>query len=203
VISREPCSGAPTSPAPISATSISPMQPSPTRRSSTSRSMRSSTACSSTASTSPPTSTNTEIRALALSEGQLRQPVANEWSFVETVRHLVFAMDKWFTAAVLGGRFAPIGLPNTSSVDFPWPDLDLSLDPAASDALAVRRDRVARFREFLTTITPGDLQRSVAVLENGTNSVEACIQVVFEEEFWHMRYARRDLEQLNQRSADD
>ena len=32
-----------------------------------------------------------------------------EWSFVETLRHLVFAMDKWFTVPVVGEPFHPIG----------------------------------------------------------------------------------------------
>ena len=75
-----------------------------------------------------------------------------EWSFVETLRHLVFAMDKWFTAPVLGAGFHPIGLPNTGSVDFPWPDLDHDLTPSVSEALAVRADRAARFRDFLATV---------------------------------------------------
>ena len=59
-------------------------------------------------------------RALALPEGRLHESVNEEWSFVQTLRHLVFAMDKWFTAPILGGRFHPIGLPNSGSVDLPW-----------------------------------------------------------------------------------
>jgi hypothetical protein len=61
----------------------------------------------------------TVTRALALPEDSLHESVNNEWSFVQTLRHLVFAMDKWFTAPVLGGSFHPIGLPNTGSVDSP------------------------------------------------------------------------------------
>ena len=38
-----------------------------------------------------------------------------------------------------------------------------------------------------------DLIRPVEVLENGTNSVQDCVFTVFEEEFWHNRYAQRDL----------
>ena len=52
------------------------------------------------------------------------ESVNDEWSFVQTLRHLVFAMDKWFTVPILGGAFHPIGLPNSGSVDFPWPGLD-------------------------------------------------------------------------------
>jgi hypothetical protein len=58
---------------------------------------------------------DTIARALALPEAKLHESVNDEWSFVQTLRHLVFAMDKWFTAPILGERFHPIGLPNTSS----------------------------------------------------------------------------------------
>src|SRR5262245_10922322 len=60
-------------------------------------------------------------------EERLQEKVNGEFSFVETLRHLVFAMDKWFTVPVLGGSFEPMGLPNTGSLDFPWPSLDYEL----------------------------------------------------------------------------
>jgi dihydrofolate reductase len=43
----------------------------------------------------------TITRAQALPEGTLHESVNDEWSFVQTLRHLVFAMDKWFTAPIL------------------------------------------------------------------------------------------------------
>src|SRR5215471_15072518 len=57
----------------------------------------------------------TVTRALALPEGRLHESVDGEWSFVQTLRHLVFAMDKWFTEPILGEGFEPFGLPNTGS----------------------------------------------------------------------------------------
>jgi hypothetical protein len=139
---------------------------------------------------------STLTRALALPEDRLHESVNDEWSFVQTLRHLVFAMDKWFTAPILGGSFHPIGLPNSGSVDFPWPDLDADLTPSVSEALAVRAERAMRFRDYLATVAKTDLTQPVEVLENGTNPVQECIYTVFEEEFWHNRYARRDLAQL-------
>jgi DinB superfamily/Pentapeptide repeats (8 copies) len=138
----------------------------------------------------------TITRAQALPEAMLHESVKEEWSFVQTLRHLVLAMDKWFTAPILGAGFHPIGLPNTGSVDFPWPGLDDSLTPSVSEALAVRTDRAARFRDYLATVAATDLTRTVEVLENGPNPVRECIYTVFEEEFWHNRYAQRDLAQL-------
>jgi hypothetical protein len=135
--------------------------------------------------------------ARRLPETALHESVNGEWSFVETLRHLVFAMDKWFTAPVLGAGFHPIGLPNSGSVDFPWPDLDPGLALSVSEALAVRADRSARFRDFLETVETADLGRPIDVLENGVNPLQECLFTVFEEEFWHNRYARRDLELLS------
>ncbi len=134
--------------------------------------------------------------AEALPEDRLHESVDGEWSFVQTLRHLVFAMDKWFTAPILGEGFHPIGLPNTGSVDFPWPGLDHELEPSVADALAVRADRATRFRNHLESVATTDLVRPVEVLESGTHPVQECIYTVFEEEFWHNRYAQRDLAQL-------
>ena len=139
----------------------------------------------------------TLTRARELPEERLHESVNGEWSFVQTLRHLVFAMDKWFTAPILGQGFHPIGMPNSGSVDFPWPDLDGELTPSVSEVLATRADRATRFRDYLMTVTTTDLERQVDVLENGTNPVQECIFTVFEEEFWHNRYARRDLAQLD------
>jgi hypothetical protein len=138
----------------------------------------------------------TIARAQALPETAQHESVNDEFSFVQTVRHLVFAMDKWFTAPVLGEGFDPIGLPNSGSVDFPWPGLDYALTPTAAEALAVRADRATRFRDFLASVSADDLSRPIEVLENGPNSLHECIFTVFEEEFWHDRYAVRDLEVL-------
>jgi hypothetical protein len=117
-------------------------------------------------------------------------------AFVETVRHLVFAMDKWFTAPILGEGFHPAGVPNSGSVDYPWPGLDDHLTPTVDEALSVRAQRGARFGDYLAAISAADLDRSIDVLEHGTHSVREGIYTVLEEEFWHNRYARRDLDTL-------
>jgi DinB superfamily/Pentapeptide repeats (8 copies) len=134
--------------------------------------------------------------ASAHAETMLHESVDGQWSFVQTLRHLVFAMDKWFTSPILGEPFHPIGLPNTGSADFPWPGLDVTLTPSLVDALAVRADRATRFRDYLNSVTAADFARPIEVLENGTNPLQECLYTVFEEEFWHLRYATRDLAQL-------
>ena len=131
--------------------------------------------------------------AHALPEERVYESVNDEFSFVQTLQHLVFAMDKWFTVPILGQPFHPIGLPNTGSVDFEFPGLDYSLKPSVADALAVRADRATRLRDYLESVTTADFTQPIEVLENGTNPVQECLYTVFEEEFWHNRYARRDL----------
>jgi DinB superfamily/Pentapeptide repeats (8 copies) len=135
----------------------------------------------------------TIARAQTLPEDKLHEKVNGEYSFVQTLQHLVFAMDKWFTVPILRGSFDPIGLPNTGSLDFGFPGLDYGLTPSVSAALKVRADRATRFRDYLASVTAADLTRPVDVLENGANPVQECTFTVFEEEFWHNRYALRDL----------
>lgn len=132
-------------------------------------------------------------RARALPDAAVFESVGGEWSFVDTMRHLVFAMDKWFTAPVIGVGFHPIGRPNSGSVDVPFPGLDLNLAPTFVEALVVRAERSTRVHAFLGSVSAADLDRSVDVMENGANPVRECLFTVFEEEFWHLRYAVRDL----------
>jgi hypothetical protein len=135
----------------------------------------------------------TLARAGRLTDAQLRESVNGEFSFVQTLRHLVFAIDKWFTVPILGDGFDPMGLPNTGSLDFPWPGLDRDADPTLAEVLAVRADRATRFGAYLEGLAADDLTRKVEVLENGTVRVVDCVHTVFEEEFEHNRYAVRDL----------
>jgi DinB superfamily/Pentapeptide repeats (8 copies) len=135
----------------------------------------------------------TIARASALREAALHEKVNDEFSFVQTIRHLVFAIDKWFTVPILGVGFDPIGLPNSGSVGFPWPGLNYDLAPSVAEALSVRADRSARLSDYLASLSATNFDRPVDVLENGPHPTQECLYTVFEEEFWHNRYALRDL----------
>jgi hypothetical protein len=139
--------------------------------------------------------------ARGLPDDKLHESVDGEFSFVETLRHMVFAIDKWFTAPVLNQPFDAMGLPNRGSLDFPWPGLEYDVRPSTDHALAVLADRMARVDAFVGSPDVEDADRIVDVLENGPHSVRDCIGVVVEEGFWHNRYARRDLAKLG--AADD
>lgn len=132
-------------------------------------------------------------RVRALGEDAAHRSVNGEFSVVQTLRHLVFAIDKWCTAPVLGGAFASIGLPNTGSLSYPWPVLDLQAAPTFAQTLAVWADRERQVHEFLAHVQPADFTREVEVLENGPHPLAECVYTVLEEAFWHLRYATRDL----------
>jgi hypothetical protein len=138
----------------------------------------------------------TLARARDLPDAKLYESVNGEWSLVQTLRHLVFAMDKWFTVPILGGTFHPFVIPNSGSNDLEWPGRDRDVDPSFGEVLEVREDRSARLRDYLATAPASDLTKNVDVLENGTTPIRECLYTVFEEEFEHNRYATRDLAHL-------
>lgn len=135
-------------------------------------------------------------RAEQLSDAQLHESVNGEWSFVQTLRHLVFATDKWFVVPITGGEFHAVGMPNTGSVDYPWPGIDRSANPSYDEVRALRADIMQQLRSYLEGVTEEEVHRTVDVLENGPHSVIDCLYTVFEEEFEHRRYAIRDLDLL-------
>ncbi len=141
-------------------------------------------------------------RARAGIEAELHESVDGEWSFAQTQQHLVFCVDKWFGAPLLGQTtFHAIGLPNTGSRDFGWSGLDLDARPNLDEVLAVRNEQAAQLRSYVDGISVDDFSREVEVLENGTVSLIECLYTVFEESFEHHRYAVRDLDRMDTRTA--
>jgi len=132
--------------------------------------------------------------ARALREEQLHQSVGGEWSFVDTLRHLLFAVHTWCLKPLLGAEaFHPWGLPNAGSADLDWPGIDRDAQPTLQEALDARAGRASKFRAFLDGLTTDDLVRTDEVVENGSSPVSECVYTVFEEEFHHNRYTLRDL----------
>lgn len=126
--------------------------------------------------------------------------VGGEWSFRDTLRHLVFVRDKWFAGPILGRTtFTSVGLPNTGSRDFGWPGLDLEADPSVDDVLALRTTQNLEFVDWMSTADISGLPPESEVLENGTVPTVMCLHAVLEEEFEHLRYATRDLEIVSTR----
>lgn len=138
----------------------------------------------------------TTDRALQLPAEALSERVNGEWSFLETLRHLVMVTDGWVRRTVLDveSPFHPLGVP-PHFIDGAELGLDLDATPDAEVVLAVRRDRMAQVREAIIGSTPEDL---VAVVTRGARpwTTLGALQVVIFEEWAHHQYATRDLATL-------
>lgn len=139
-------------------------------------------------------------RAARMNPDALLESAGGEWSFRDTLRHLVFVRDKWFAWPILGRtRFTNLGLPNTGSRDFAWPGLDHEVAPSVGDVLDIRSRQNSEFLDWLAAADFTHLPAETEVLENGTVPTLMCLHAVLEEEFEHLRYATRDLDALSTR----
>jgi hypothetical protein len=136
----------------------------------------------------------TKERVATLPEPILHQRVDDEWSLLETLRHLIMVTDAWISGTVLGltGHFSSIGVLPSFIVD-PGPfGIDPDADPPSAEVIAVREGRMAVVRDLIVDISDRDLQR-----ECGDQTVLTCLWTLFEEEWAHNWYANRDLDVLD------
>jgi len=152
----------------------------------------------------------TVARARLLPEELLHERVEGEWSFIETQRHLVMATDAWIGRALLGDPrpFHPLGLPHDEMGVIEGVPHDPDARPSLDEVLSVREDRRNTYREVLAGLTDEQLAgTTTAVLEPGYPeseefAVARCLQCILQEEWWHRRFAERDLAVLEaQQSA--
>jgi hypothetical protein len=141
-------------------------------------------------------------RVADLPAGTVDVSVEDEWSFAQTLRHLVFVTDGWLGAILADDRpFHPWGMPFTDLPEFVDRPADLGIDmdatPSYAEVLDLRADRVARVRDFLTGVTPERLSEECEgpVWHGGQRlSVLRCLRVILNEECEHHRFAERDLD---------
>ncbi|MET0978607.1 MAG: DinB family protein [Paeniglutamicibacter terrestris] len=130
--------------------------------------------------------------------------VDGEWSFSQTLRHLVLATDIWLRRAILGieAPFHPLGLPNDGFAEAGYDTSVLALGvPEYPEVLKARAGRVVMVREFLAGLEPDKLGE---VTRNPWNpdrseSTLSCLHVILSEEWEHLRFAVRDLDALEKR----
>jgi hypothetical protein len=140
-------------------------------------------------------------RARRLNPALLHEQVDGEWSFVETLRHLVFATDAWVNRALLGdpSPWHRLDLPHDEMTERPGVPRDRGVRPSLEEVLEVRADRQSVVRRVLAELTDERLAGStVPVTEPGypgpeSYPVKRCLGTVLNEEFWHRAYAERDL----------
>ena len=150
--------------------------------------------------------TATLARAAALPPGTVDRSVDGEWSFAQTLRHLVFATDLWLGKAVLESEqpFHPLGLRHDESDPF---ELEGSTTgpPSYDDVLDARASRVAMVRDLLADVTLDELgaPRRNPHDPDHPETTLSCLHVILEEEWEHHRYAVRDLDVLAPPYGDD
>ena len=145
-------------------------------------------------------------RAAAMPAGTVDVSVGGEWSFAQTLRHLILATDTWLGRAILQIEqpFHPIGLADPSAED---DGLDMSIfttvTPSYDEVLGVRAGRVAMLRDFLASVTSDEL---AATRKNPwepeyQETTLSCLHVILQEEWEHHRYAVRDLDAIEAKSG--
>jgi hypothetical protein len=139
-------------------------------------------------------------RAAAMPAGSVDASVAGEWSFAQTLRHLVMATDTWLGRAILGLEqpYHPLGQVDTGTAE----ELDMSIFttgvPPFAEVLEARADRVTMVRDFLATVTAEELAapRANPHAPQYSETVLSCLHTILDEEWEHHRYALRDLDAL-------
>jgi hypothetical protein len=140
-------------------------------------------------------------RARQLQPAMLHERVAGEWSFIETLRHLVFATDAWIRRAVLGdpSPWDPLDLPWDGMPDIDGIPRDRDARPSLDEVLVLRADRMATLRQVLSDVTDEDLAKSTAPVAgpgwppSTTFPMREVLVTVLNEEWCHRQFAERDL----------
>ena len=149
----------------------------------------------------------TVARARRLDPALLHESVGGEWSFIETLRHLVHATDSWVRRAILGdpAPWHPLGLPFEEAPDIPGFPRDREARPSLDEVLALRRDRMGTVRRFVDELTDEALARDTEPVDApgwpppNRYPVQRCLRIVLDEEWAHRLFAERDLAVLEAR----
>lgn len=150
----------------------------------------------------------TVARARRLAPELLHESVNEEWSFIQTLRHLAFATESWVGRCILGdpSPWHPLSLPWSQMQPRPGVPQDREARPSLDEALAVRLAAMTMMRQVVDGLTDEQLDRRTEPLvgpgwpdEGATFEVRECLLVVLNEEWWHRMYAERDLAILEER----
>lgn len=147
-------------------------------------------------------------RSRRLPEPARQERVDGEWSFVETLRHLVFATDAWVSRTVLDVSM-PYHRLGIAHSEFPSADaaaigLDVDARPTFDEATEVRAERMAVVRGVVDGLDDDELERLCSRaptpdFSDERHTVRQCLRTVMTEECAHYRYAVRDLAVLEAR----
>lgn len=144
-------------------------------------------------------------RVAAMPAGTVDVSVGGEWTFAETLRHLVLATDVWLGRAILeiAQPFHPVGRIGAGAEE---DGFDMSVlttgTPSYAEVLEARAGRVTMVRDLLATVTAAELAttRRNPWAPAYQETTLSCLHVILEEEWEHHRYAVRDLDTIEARS---
>jgi hypothetical protein len=141
-------------------------------------------------------------RAAAMPAGSVDISVDGEWSFSQTLRHLVMATDTWLRQAIqqVESPHHPIGQPDSSyGSDGGDAAAFRPGTPPFAEVLEVRAERVAMVRDLIAALTPEQLDepRANPHSPEHAETVRSCLHTILEEEWEHLRFALRDLDALD------
>jgi len=139
----------------------------------------------------------------------LHESVNGEWSFIETLRHLVFATDSWIRRGILGdpSPWDPLDLPWDEMEDTPGVPRDRDARPSLDTVLELRSARMATVRQVIDSLTDASLQSHTDPVEgpgwpeSRSYPVRQCLLVILNEEWVHRLFAERDLDRVRERGA--
>jgi len=148
-------------------------------------------------------------RARRLDPELLHESVGGEWSFTETLRHLVFATDSWVRRAILGDPrpWDALDLPWDGMADTPGVPRDRDVRPPLEVVLGLRADRMSSVREVIDGLTDESLDGHTEPVEGPgwpqprSYPVRKCLLIVLNEEWEHRLYAERDLALVAERTS--
>jgi hypothetical protein len=142
-------------------------------------------------------------RARTVGPDALHARVDDEWSFIETLRHLGFAHACWIGGVVLAdpSPWHPLDLPWDEAPEHEGVPWARRARPELHEVLALRRERRATVAELLERMDDAALARPVRsatpfLTDAEDLTVGHCLRVVLKEEWEHRLYAERDLARL-------
>lgn len=135
-------------------------------------------------------------RASSFAEDERHQRVDDEWSTVESFRHVVFVIDVWLSRQIRGEEdpFHPMGLPPSFIPPKPpGSSIDPDARPTFDEACDALRGRLADLRTYVDALTQEELDRPI---EGHARTVAGGLGVIFDELTAHDHFINRDLDSI-------
>ena len=140
-------------------------------------------------------------RARALPAELLHERVDDEWSFTETLRHLLFVVDAWVKRTLYAdpAPYHPLDLHHSELARTEGVPEDPAARPTLDEVVPLLQERMLLVRDHLARLTDEDLAGTTGELPApgyppaGVYEVRRCLRAVVNEFWEHRLIAERDL----------